>query len=344
MSDHGKKPSGHFEKAKATPIKQAAYAGSNFQQSPAASALPLPSFYSKSLPTVSSIPTPPPTSNVTIDQPASVTPADESPSKREATPCDFLFEAARQARGTPRAESPATRSGNLSIPAHSPASRSPGPREVEALFPFELEGGTAPGEDGFAFATPYKDRMEALRLTRSTSRGKSMDENERKAKSDALKKLLMKSSGHEAANTDASNDMNNPFNARAPYQPNQESQLQLRFITTLDHRRRYTYRTILAITRIRRPILRCYINFLLPLSTHQRSRHLRACEMSTAPKANPNMQNCPLTLQSPHRSPRSADTHHNRIRLIMQASINNQFQVIVQNPVHNSLKTSCDGC
>ncbi|OAP61165.1 hypothetical protein AYL99_03366 [Fonsecaea erecta] len=204
-------------KAMPTPVKPAAYAGSAFQQSPAPSALPLPSFYSKSLPTTSSMPPQPPISEDTSSHDSSVTPGDESPSKRESTPCDFLFEAARQARATPRGDSPAARSGNLSVTNGSPASHSPAPREGDPMFPFELEGGN-PGEDGLAFATPYKDRIEALRSTKSTSTGgRSMDENERRAKSEALKKLLMKSSGRENGTENDSVTDTNPFNARAPY-------------------------------------------------------------------------------------------------------------------------------
>lgn len=211
---------GKPDKAKATPMKQAAYAGATFQQSPAPSALPIPSFYSKSLPAASSLP-----SQLGSDQPintqtVSINATDNSPSKPEATPLDFLFEAARQARTVPRTDSPATRSGNLSVPPGSPASRSPGPREGEAMFPFELEGGSAPGEDGSSFATPYKERIDALKSARSTSSGgRTMDEHERKAKTDALKKLLMKScgQGNEHSSSPAT-DVNNPFNARAPHQ------------------------------------------------------------------------------------------------------------------------------
>ncbi|KIW97234.1 uncharacterized protein Z519_02626 [Cladophialophora bantiana CBS 173.52] len=214
------KPGIQQEKTKATPtpMKPAAYAGSAFQQSPAPSALPLPSFYSKSLPTASSALPQPPNSAYTSSHDSSATPGDESPSKRESTPCDFLFEAARQARATPRGDSPATRSGHLSVVNGSPASQSPAPREGDPMFPFELEGGN-PGEDGSAFATPYKDRIEALRSTKSTSAGaRSMDENERKAKSEALKKLLMKSSNREnGIDNDSVSDTTNPFNARAPY-------------------------------------------------------------------------------------------------------------------------------
>jgi len=181
----------------------------------------LPSFYSKSLPAAASSLPPQASNSEAIDsRTSSITSTDHSPSKRETTPCDFLFEAARQAKSTPRAASPATRSGNLSVPNGSPASRSPAPREGDPMFPFELEGGAVPGENGSSFATPYKDRMEALRSTHSPASGsKGMDELERKAKSDALKKLLMNSSGHDASNNGSLGpDMNNPFNARAPYQ------------------------------------------------------------------------------------------------------------------------------
>ncbi|OQV05833.1 hypothetical protein CLAIMM_10500 isoform 1 [Cladophialophora immunda] len=227
----GKHGNNQQEKVKPTPtpMKPAAYAGSAFQQSPAPSALPLPSFYSKSLPTTSFMPQQAPTSEDTSSHDSSVTPGEESPSKRESTPCDFLFEAARQARATPRGESPATRSGNLSVANGSPASQSPAPREGDPMFPFELEGAN-PGEDGSSFATPYKDRIEALRSTKSTSTGgKSMDENERKAKSEALKKLLMKSSGRESSIDGESVTDSNPFNARM-YTPKRTNSSRLRHV------------------------------------------------------------------------------------------------------------------
>ncbi|EHY56835.1 hypothetical protein ABEF95_005076 [Exophiala dermatitidis] len=208
------------DKTRATPVKPAAYAGATFQQSPAASDLPLPSFYSKSLPATSRLSSEIINSGPVDAQASSVATTDQSPSKGESTPCDFLFQAARQARATPRQASPVVRSGNLSVPNGSPASRSPAPRDGDAMFPFELEGGATPGEDGSPFATPYKDRMEALRTTKSTASGsKSMDENERRAKSDALKQLLMQSSGQgRPTGPDPGFDLNNPFNARAPYQ------------------------------------------------------------------------------------------------------------------------------
>jgi hypothetical protein len=88
------------------------------------------------------------------------------------------------------------------------------------MFPFELDGAGVPGEDGSAFATPYKDRMAAFRTTKSTPQGViSMDENERRRKSDALKTLLMKSSEHVGTSPGGfQTDPENPFKARAPHQ------------------------------------------------------------------------------------------------------------------------------
>lgn len=217
LSDRGRPHNPYSEKVKSTPVKQAAYAGSTFQQSPAASALPMPSFYSKSLPSAGFVPLPP-TKAPSPPIPTSTTPPRDLPNQRESTPCDFLFDAARKAKATPRGESPANFAGNLSVPSSSPASRSPGPKEGDSMFPFELDGGPVPGEDGSSFATPYKDRMAALRSTRSTSVGvKNMDENERKAKTEALKKLLMKSNGKDGnAMNNLYNDPPNPFNAKAP--------------------------------------------------------------------------------------------------------------------------------
>jgi hypothetical protein len=198
-------------KTQATPIKQA-YAGATFQQSPAASALPLPSFYSRSVPAPAAIPI--------ADDPAdptghSVRPETSTPSKRESTPLDFLFQAARDAR-TPRADSPAARPLDLSRQPHSPAGALPGPKDPESMFPFELDGASTPGEDGTPFASTYNERMNSLKSTRSSSSGpREMDEAERKAKSEALKRALMMGQIPNLRSPPAA-DPNNPFNARVP--------------------------------------------------------------------------------------------------------------------------------
>ena len=203
------------DKFKATPIKQQAYAGATFTNSPAASALPIPSFYSKSVPNVSHAPSHPTIHEQDSKESTPVPVQDDSPSKRESTPLDFLFNVARQAKGTPRGESPSANSSRLSVVANSPASRSPAPRDLESMFPFELDGASTPGEDGSSFATPYKERLDAMRSCRPTSSGvrDQLSEAERQEKSAALKQLLIKES---TPSPPGNVELNNPFNARAP--------------------------------------------------------------------------------------------------------------------------------
>ncbi|RMZ83608.1 hypothetical protein DV738_g902, partial [Chaetothyriales sp. CBS 135597] len=203
---------------KATPVKPAAYAGATFTNSPAASALPIPSFYSKSVPNVSHLPLQP--SGVSDDQegkhPGLPPPKDGSPSNQEPTPLDFLFNAARQAKATPRGQSPGANSAHLSLGTNTPQSNSPAPREPESVFPFELDGVSTPGEESDSFSTPsYRDRMAAFKQSRSASNSvrDQMSETERQEKTAALKKLLIKENLPSAPE---SLDINNPFNARAP--------------------------------------------------------------------------------------------------------------------------------
>ncbi|RMD43066.1 hypothetical protein DV735_g2067, partial [Chaetothyriales sp. CBS 134920] len=206
---------------KATPVKPAAYAGATFTNSPAASALPMPSFYSKSVPNVSHLP--PPANGASDQQEEGKRPGpaplqDVSPSNQAPTPLDFLFNAARQAKANPRGHSPGANSSHLSLGANTPTSNSPAPREPESVFPFELDGASTPGEESDSFSTPsYHDRMAAFRHNRSASNSVSvrdqMSEAERQEKTAALKKLLIK---ENLASSSESLDVNNPFNARAP--------------------------------------------------------------------------------------------------------------------------------
>ena len=213
----------HSSQRQGTPIKQA-YAGPTFHSSPAPSALPMPSFYSKSMPSVTSTKT---SDTVEESQARAVAEANAgngtAAKKRESTPLDFLFEAARQARDTPRAESPASRSANLSALEDSPLNRSPAPREGgETDFPFELDGnGPNANSIGPAFATPYKERMAALRSPSASpsTAASDLDEEERRSTTEALKKLLMNaqaSSQHQASALPYVSDASNPFHARAP--------------------------------------------------------------------------------------------------------------------------------
>ena len=211
-----------------TPIKQA-YAGPTFHSSPAPSALPMPSFYSRSMPSTAPTKTPDIVEELGADKAAEVKPEDTTAvqtgetGKRESTPLDFLFEAARLARDTPRAESPANRSANLSAPEDSPLRRSPAPREGgETVFPFELDGnGSSIASIGPVFATPYKERMTALRSSNASPSisSSALDEDERRNKTEALKQMLMNNAQSSAQRSSSASrhpsDPSNPFNARA---------------------------------------------------------------------------------------------------------------------------------
>ncbi len=209
---------------KATPLKQA-YAGSTFHSSPAASSLPMPSFYSKSLPTVTASPSLTSTAQLdgeghTDSDPDTlilVHSVDSSSNAREPSPLDFMFEAARRARESPKPQSPDFRAGRLSpfddIPRNR--SRTPGETSSESVFPFELDSnGGRSLPIGPSFATPYKERMEALRSPKAQSitSPQNMDEQERKEKSEALKRLLINASPLRSPHK---SDMNSYFPDRA---------------------------------------------------------------------------------------------------------------------------------
>lgn len=209
---------------KATPLKQA-YAGSTFHSSPAASSLPMPSFYSKSLPTVTASPSMNSTAQLNgQEHPDSDTEtlvpddSEHSASKgRQPSPLDFMFEAARKARESPKLQSPDCRAGRLSpfddIPKNR--SRTPNDNSSESVFPFELDGnGGRSLPIGPSFATPYKDRMEALRSPKvqSNNLSQNLDEKERKEKSEALKRMLINASPLRSPHKP---DMNSYFPDRA---------------------------------------------------------------------------------------------------------------------------------
>ena len=211
-----------------TPIKQA-YAGPTFHSSPAPSALPMPSFYSKSVPSTASTKTPEIVEEQGANKAAEVKLEDTAAvqigvtEKQESTPLDFLFEAARLARDTPRAESPANRSAKLFAPEDSPLRRSPAPREGgETVFPFDLDGnGSSVASMGPVFATPYKERMTALRSSSASPSisSSALDEDERRNKTEALKQMLMNNAQSSAQRSSSASphpsDHSNPFNARA---------------------------------------------------------------------------------------------------------------------------------
>ena len=215
------------DRYQATPLKQA-YAGPTFHASPDASSLPLPSFYSKSLPPKSS------TKVVNgINQQAilaerrteadcSITPKTSELKLQRPSPLEFLFEAARQARETPRVNSTGNPPANSSPHDTNSLHRARSPREgtAETVFPFELEASAAQVRAiGPSFATAYKERMNAFgdnRLPISLPT-EDLGEEERRAKTDALKRLLMNAqSPHSTSASARTTDTNNGHNLEGP--------------------------------------------------------------------------------------------------------------------------------
>lgn len=191
------------DRTKKTPAKAIsdAYAGPTFHQSPAASVLPMPSFLSKSVPNKAINPTVEPAD---IPAKAHNEVGKELAEARETTPLDFLFDAARQARGTPNGASPARM---LSPQSQSPVV-TPSARREENDFPFEFEG----EEPKSVYSTPLNQRLAASRTPQSVSEGgRSLTEEERRAKTTALKKALL--DPDDAQLGPAFSD-SNPFNAR----------------------------------------------------------------------------------------------------------------------------------
>ena len=218
------------DKAAATPLKPA-YAASTFLKSPAPSSLPMPSFYSKSVPNTAILgDSQEGKDNAAISTEELIVPPVENgfPIRhRESTPLDFLFEAARKAQGTPRAESPNTKSQSVSVRAESPYDRSPAPREGGAVFPFEFEENSDRSEDP-THLTPFRENNEPLRPQTAPARSLPQHETDRKAKTEALKKLLMNVQPLRAASVSPRPlDPNNPFNARpAPTRNMRQDQTQ----------------------------------------------------------------------------------------------------------------------
>lgn len=207
----GRRPSAHPPKHKMTPaksIKSDAYAGPTFHQSPAASAIPLPSFMARSLPNTSGMP-----ENIPPSRPETSQTQDKP---RESTPLDWMFDAART-KSTPTVNNQMRVVSQTASPAPSP-----GQRKEEADFPFELDG----DEDAkTAYTTPLAQRFMAAKTPQSSAEGSgpALTDQERQAKTAALKMALMNPvgvAGPPSASTPdqklASPFHENPFNARNP--------------------------------------------------------------------------------------------------------------------------------
>ena len=206
---------------RATPMKQA-YAGPTFHASPAPSALPIPSFFSKSVPEAKK--TDGLQARLDQESPGEKSSSEDgqtTPSKsavsrvtareanREASPLDFLFDAARQAKSRGPAsgsETPQAKSVRLpaSEPHHQPQqvssqhesfrhhARHPTDPSMREMFSLEAEAPPSPSNPiGPAFSTPYQDRMSAFRSQKNPHAPPSGEFEKDKAKVAALKSLLL---------------------------------------------------------------------------------------------------------------------------------------------------------
>lgn len=163
----------------------------------------MPSFFSKSVPDTDRG-----ESELGGDLPE-LRPSDTTPSKPrrstikaedkipEESPLDFLFKAAREARDGNGTGSDGTGSQKLSPPFsdRKPYGQDQSEGASGGVFPLELEGSDAHASPiGPSFATPYKDRMNSLRSASSPCRPPDnfeIEEEQRKAKTEALKTLLL---------------------------------------------------------------------------------------------------------------------------------------------------------
>lgn len=176
------------------------YAGPTFHASPAPSALPMPSFFSKSMPESDLAPTLE-SENEGFEGDPEIETTPSKPKSRpqttvegeQSTPLDFLFKAAVQARNAQAQRSPEAEFVTRSPQTDSKAlPRNPN-NVAGGMFPLEMEGNETPGfQIGPSFAPSYRDRMGALRSASSPSQPHAeLDEGERKAKTEALKSLLL---------------------------------------------------------------------------------------------------------------------------------------------------------
>ncbi|KKZ63386.1 hypothetical protein EMCG_02317 [[Emmonsia] crescens] len=180
------------------------YAGPTFHASPAPSALPIPTFFSKSVPDRE-------TSESSEDGSRDRGPLDTTPTKPKAvavappqsteeipSPLEFLFKSAKGTKVTSRPVNCVTQPVKPSpLQPNIPRQTKPQPPEVTpgTIFPLELESPDSRRMAiGPSFATPYRDRINALRSASSPSRSNDtvpLDEDQRKAKTEALKDLLL---------------------------------------------------------------------------------------------------------------------------------------------------------
>ncbi|KAH6684452.1 hypothetical protein B0J14DRAFT_498049 [Halenospora varia] len=199
----------------------AVYAGATFHASPAPSALPIPSFYSKSVPDSPSV------RGLKSVKENSLSELSQSPSppvasasvakfKREESPLDLFFKADREEKARARSASSANMTSPPSGPFPPPSNIQTPPvsksqsranhghtskNSASGMFAMELDGPYNPGTPlGPAFSTPYSERINAARSGKSPAREDSQQPLDR---SEALKAYLF--SGFTGSPSAASN-------------------------------------------------------------------------------------------------------------------------------------------
>ena len=203
-----------------------AYAGPTFHASPAPSALPIPSFYSKSVPDVSGMKVFKPKDDSFSDSPTPPLPALNSPSqqkilqKREESPLDIFFKADKEQKARAKSASSfqntVTTNGPFNPPHQSSrVSQTPpvtgsqhhtghnSKTSPSTIFAIELDGeGSNASPIGPAFSTPYAERINAARPRQKPS----LEAQSALDKSEALKAYLF--SGQQP-----------PFSSASPINP-----------------------------------------------------------------------------------------------------------------------------
>lgn len=185
----------------------AAFAGPTFHASPAPSALPIPSFYSKSVPespgfkNLKSI-----KKDVTFT-PKTISPVSRAEEHREESPLDFFFKKDREEKERARSASssqaaptgpfPPPARGNQTPPASSnqnSARRTVNRNSSGGIFAMELDGENPGAPIGPSFSTPYSQRINAARSISYDGSPSPHDMPPQTSNSEALKAYLF--SGH----------------------------------------------------------------------------------------------------------------------------------------------------
>ncbi|KAI9839029.1 MAG: hypothetical protein M1837_002283 [Sclerophora amabilis] len=256
LSSSGSRMSSTPQNGVSTPFKppttppKAAYAGATFHASPAPSSLPIPSFFSQSVPEL------PAANSYSTTTGQSSKGNDISPTRAHSnvvgnsktvdeSPLDIFFKADREekARAKLGKASDASEGSPTTTLLQSPLrdedsplknrrnhSRNPTDSSISDIFPLEMDGTSATGRTPDpAFATPYKVRMNAIRpnTAPTTTTAMQSPDNDHGRKTQALKEMLMASSPHRAV----SNPSRHEESRELPESPSSSPDTQARETT-----------------------------------------------------------------------------------------------------------------